>query len=81
MFTTFAVWAAIGLSARTVLGHVLRIKLRRRLEVPQSFAGATIYTAGALSLFAVMPFAPTVIPVPFGLIFGFFILDAVLVKV
>lgn len=80
MLTTFAVWAAMGLSVRTVLGHVLRIRLRRRIAIPQSLAGATIYTTGALSLFALVPFAPAMIPVPFGLIFGFFILDAVLVK-
>ncbi|WP_114966930.1 hypothetical protein [Alkalilacustris brevis] len=80
MLTTFTVWAATGLSVRTVLGHVLRVRWRRRLAIPQSLAGAAIYTAGALSLFALVPFAPSLVPVPFGLIFGFFILDAVLVK-
>lgn len=80
MLTTFAVWATLGLSIRTLLGHALRTKLRRKLSIPQSLAGAAIYTAGALSLFALVPFAPTMIPVPFGLIFGFFILDAILIK-
>ena len=80
MLTTFAVWAALGLSCRLALGHALRTKLRRRLAIPQSLAGAAIYTAGGLSLFALVPFAPAMIPVPFGLIFGFFILDAAVIK-
>jgi hypothetical protein len=80
MLTTFFVWAAFGLSVRLVLGHALRIKLRRRLDIPQSLAGAAIYTAAALSMFGLVPFAPTIIPVPFGLVFGFFVLDATLVK-
>jgi len=78
MLTTFAVWAATGLSLRTVLSHALRLKWRYRLAIPQSLAGAAIYTTGALSL---LPVAPSLIPVPFGLIFGFFILDAALNKV
>ena len=80
MLTTFAVWAASGLSVRLALGHVLRTKLRRRLAIPQSLAAAAIYTAGGLSFFALVPFAPTMIPVHFGLIFGFFILDAAVIK-
>jgi hypothetical protein len=80
MLTTFAVWAAIGLSSRTLLAQVLRAKWRRRLAIPQSLAAAAIYTGGALSLLALLPAAPSLLPVPFGLILGFFILDAVLVK-
>ena len=59
MLTTFAVWAALGLSLRLALGHALRSKLRRRLAVPQSLAGAAIYTAGVLSLLALLPIAPS----------------------
>ena len=80
MLTTFAVWAASGLSFRLALGHVLRTKLRRRLAIPQSLAGAAIYTAGGLSLVALLPVAPTMVPVPFGLVLGFFILDAAVIK-
>ena len=36
-------------------------------------AGAAIYTGGALSAYALLPFTPTLLPVPFGLIFGFFV--------
>ena len=80
MLTTFAVWAVLGLSLRLALGHALRSKLRRRLAVPQSLAGAAIYTAGALSLLALLPTAPSLAPVPFGLVFGFFVLDAAVIK-
>jgi len=60
MLTTFAVWAATGLSLRTTLSHALRLKWRYRLAIPQSLAGAAIYTTGALSL---LPVAPSLIPV------------------
>lgn len=80
MFTTFTVWAALGLSSRLALGHALRTKLRRRLAIPQSLASAAIYTAGALSLFALVPFAPSLTPVPFGFVLGFFIFDAAVIR-
>ena len=80
MLTTFAVWAALGLFFRLALGHALRSKLRRRLAVPQSLAGAAIYTTGTLSLLALLPTAPSLTPVPFGLVFGFFVLDAAVIK-
>lgn len=81
MLTTFLAWAATGLFARAALGHVLRRRWRHRLCVPPVLAGASIYTAGALSLYALLPFSPSLVPVPFGLILGFFVLDAVLVRV
>jgi hypothetical protein len=33
-----------------------------------------------LSFIGALPLMPSVIPVPFGIIFGFFILDAVVVR-
>jgi hypothetical protein len=80
MLTTFLSWTAAGLFARVALAHLLRIRLRRRWAVPPSLAGAAIYTGGALSALALVPFTPTLLPIPFGLIFGFFVLDAVVVR-
>ena len=80
MLTTFLSWAAVGLLSRVALAHVLRQHWKRRWAVPQSLAGAAIYTGGALSAYAMMPFTPTLLPVPFGLIFGFFVLDAFIVR-
>ena len=78
--TTFLSWTAAGLLARTALAHVLRIRWRRRWAISPALAGAAIYTGGALSAYALLPFTPILLPVPFGLIFGFFVLDAVVVR-
>ena len=78
--TSFLSWAAAGLFARVALAHVLRVRGRRRWAISPSLAGAAIYTGGALSAYALLPFTPTLLPVPFGLIFGFFVLDAVVVR-
>jgi hypothetical protein len=80
MLTTFLAWAAVGLLARLALAHVLRQRWKRRWAVSPSLAGAAIYSGGLLSAFALIPFTPTLLPVPFGLIFGFFVLDAVVVR-
>ena len=80
MLTSFLSWTAAGLFARVALAHVLRSQWRRRWAVPPALAGAAIYTGGALSAYALIPFAPTLLPIPFGLIFGFFVLDAVVVR-
>lgn len=80
MLTTFLAWAAVGLLARLALAHVLRQRWKRRWAVSPSLAGAAIYSGGALSAFTLIPFTPSLMPVPFGLIFGFFILDAVVVR-
>jgi hypothetical protein len=80
MLTTFLAWAAVGLLARLALAHVLRQRWKRRWAVSPSLAGAAIYSGGALSVFAMLPFTPSLMPVPFGLIFGFFVLDAVVVR-
>ena len=79
--TSFFSWPAAGLFARVALAHVPRARWRRRWAISPSLAGAAIYTGGALSAYALMPFTPTLLPVPFGLIFGFFVLDAVVVRV
>ena len=52
----------------------------RDAKVSPSLAGAAIYSGGALSVLALIPFTPSLLPVPFGLIFGFFVLDAVVVR-
>jgi hypothetical protein len=72
MLTTFLAWAAVGLLARLALAHLLRQRWKRRW--------AAIYSGGALSAFALIPFTPMLMPVPFGLIFGFFVLDAVVMR-
>jgi hypothetical protein len=80
MLTSFLSWTAAGLLVRVALAHVLRTQWRRRWAVPPPLAGAAIYTGGALSAVALVPFTPTLLPIPFGLIFGFFVLDAVVVR-
>jgi cyanophycinase-like exopeptidase len=80
MLTTFLAWAAVGLLARLTLAHVLRQRWKRRWAVSPSLAGAAIYSGGLLAAFAMLPFTPSLMPVPFGLIFGFFVLDAVVVR-
>jgi len=80
MLTSFLSWTAAGLLSRATLAHVLRVRWKRRWAVPPSLAGAAIYTGGALSAFALIPLTPTLLPIPFGLLFGFFILDTVVVR-
>jgi hypothetical protein len=57
MLTTFLAWAAVGLLARLGLAHVLRQRWKRRWAVSPSLAGAAIYSGGALSAFAMLPFS------------------------
>lgn len=81
MLSTFLLWGAAGVLLRVTLSQVLRKQFRVRLAVPPSLASAAIYAVVVLSFLSVLPLIGVPpLPMPLGLMVGFLLPDAVIVR-
>ena len=74
MFTQFFPLLVAGVAFRIGANHLVRRRLSLRIDIPQGLASTLILLAFVTELIWSLP-------LPLGLIIGFLLLDAVLVKV
>ena len=74
MFTQFFPLLVAGVAARIGANHLVRRRLSLRIDLPQGLASTLILLSFVTDLIWSLP-------LPLGLIIGFLLLDAVLVKI